>query len=145
MNYFILTYYLDLPVSGYLSDVSPVKVSKDKERKYFNFSIENDDTLYWSVCYSAEKHRLFISDRTHSGIEIKRFRFSYNIDIIVNDFSSVKKTELNFERKSLQLKIFAVKQVINECAIYDIVDLNGLAYNLQTETEPEKDRKTLGI
>ena len=129
-------------------DVSLVKVSKDKERRYFNFSIENDDTLYCGVCYSEEKQRLFsdiISERSHSGIEIKRFRFSYNIDIIVNDFSSVKKTELNFERKSLQLKIFAVKQVINECAIYDIVDLNGLAYNLQTETEPEKDRKTLGI
>ena len=101
---------------------------------------------YWGVCYSAEKHRLFsdiISDMSHSGIEIKRFRFSYNIDIIVNDFSSVKKSELNFERKSLQLKIFTVKQEINECAIYDIVDVNGLEYNLKTEIEHEKDRKTL--
>ena len=126
--------------------MSPVKVPKDKERRYFNFSIENDDTLYWGVCYSAEKHRLFsdiISDTSHSGIEIKCFCFSYNIDIIVNDFSSVEKSELNFERKSLQLKIFTIKQEINECAIYDIVDVNGLEYNLKTETEHEKDRKTL--
>ena len=41
--------------------------------------------------------------------------------------------------------MFTIKQVINECAIYDIVDVNGLEYNLQTETEHEKDRKTLRI
>ena len=54
---------------------------------------------------------------------MKRFRSSdNNNDIIINDFSSVKKTEFNFERKTLQLKIFTIEQVINECAIYHIVD-----------------------
>ena len=57
----------------------------------------------------------------------------------------VKKTELNFERKTLQSKIFAIEQVINECAIYDIVDVTGLIYNLQTAAEQEKDGKPLRI
>ena len=69
-----------------------------------------------------EKHQLFndiISDSSHSG--------------------------LNFERKTLQSKIFTIKQLINECAIYDIVDVTGLVYNLQIEAEHEKDEKTLCI
>ena len=122
---------------------------KDKKRRYSNFSIQNDDTLHRGVCFSPEKHRLFndiINDSSHSGIEIKLFRSSdNNNDIIVNDFSSVKKTELNFGRKTLQSKIFTIEQVINECAIYDIVDVTGLVYNLQTEAEHEKDGKPLRI
>ena len=103
-----LTYYLDVFVSGYLSEVTPIKVSKDKKRRYFDFSIQNDDTLHRGVCFSTEKHRLFngiINDSSNSGIEIKRFRSSdNNSDIIVNDFSSLKKTELNFERKHCNQK-----------------------------------------
>ena len=65
-----------------------------------------------------------INDSSHTGTEIKRFRSSdNNSDIIVNYFSSVKKTELNFERKALQSEMFTIEQVINECAIYDIVDI----------------------
>ena len=35
--------------------------------------------------------------------------------------------------------------MINECAIYDRVDVTGLVYNLQTEAEHEKDGKPLHI
>ena len=144
-----LTYYLDVPVFGNLSELSPRKVSKYKKRRYFNFLTENDDTLHRGVCFSLEKHQLFndiMNDSSHSGIEIKRFRSSDNYnDIIVNDLSSVKKTKLNFERKTLQSEIFTIEQVINECAIYDIFDVTGFIYNLQTEAEHEKDGKPLRI
>ena len=124
-------------------------MSKDKKRRYFNFSIQNNDTLHWGVCFSPEKHRLLndiINDSSHSGIEIKRSRSSDNYnDIIINDFLSVKKTELNFEMKTLQSKFFTIEQVINECATYNIVDVTGLVYNLQTEAEHEKDGKHLHI
>ena len=121
LTYSFLIYYLDVSVSDYLSEVSLVKVSKDKKRRYFNFLIQNYNTLHWGVCFSPEKHQLFnaiINDNSHSGIEIKRFHSSdNNNNIIKNDFSSVKKTELNFERKTLQSKIFTLEQVVNECAI----------------------------
>ena len=41
-----LTYYLDVSVSGYLSEVCPIRVSKGKKRRYFNFSKQNDDTVH---------------------------------------------------------------------------------------------------
>ena len=68
---------------------------------------------------------VFVSPERNTGI--KRFHSSGDSnDIIVNDFSSVKKTELNFERKTLQSKFFTIEQVINECVTYDIVDVTGL-------------------
>ena len=60
-------------------------------------------------------------------------------------FSSVKKTKLNFERKYFQRKPFTVQQVINECAIYDVVDISGLVYNLQQETTSQKEGAPLRI
>ena len=45
--------------------------------------------------------------------------------------------EINFERKTLEANIFTIKQVINEYAIFDVVDLTGFIYNLQ----PEKTKK----
>ena len=85
-------------------EVFPIKVSKDKKIKYFNLSMQNDKAPH-RVCFSLEKHRLLIDidkDSANSGIEFKRFRSRDNKnDIIVNDFTSVKKTEVNFERKIL--------------------------------------------
>ena len=57
----------------YLSEVSPVKLSKDKKRKYFNFAIQNDNSMYRGVWFSAEKHALFndISKSENNGMEWK--------------------------------------------------------------------------
>ena len=84
------------------------------------------------VCFS-KKCNLFseiANDNTSNGIEIRRFRSSdINDDIIVNDFTSVKRTEVNFEKKTY-LKPSSIQQMNNEYAIYDIVDATGLTYNL---------------
>ena len=105
--------------------------------------------MYRGVWFSAGKHALFndiSKDENNTGMEIKRFRSSENNEnIIVNDFSSDKKTEPNFERKDFQRKPFIVQQVINECAIYDIVDISGLVYNLQQETASQKEGEPLRI
>ena len=105
--------------------------------------------MYQGVCFSPEKHALFndiSKDDNNTGIENKRFRsITNNEDIIINNFSSVKKTELIFERKDFQRKPFTVQQVINECPIYDIVDISGLMYNLQQETTSQKEGAPLRI
>ena len=84
--------------------------------------------MYRDVCFSPEKHALLndISKfENNTGIVIKRFQSSENDeDIIVNNFSSVKKIEVNFERKDFQRKPFTVQQVIHECAIFNIVDIS---------------------
>ena len=72
--------YLDSSLSGYLSEVSPI-YKKYKKRKYFNFAIQNDNSMYRGVCFSPEKHALFndiSKDDNNTGIEIKRFRSSEN-------------------------------------------------------------------
>ena len=119
--------------------------------------------MYPGVCFSPEKHALFndiSKDNNNAGIETKRFRSSEtNEYVIINDFSSVKKTELDFESKILRekknrarfrkedfkRKPFTGQQVINECAIYDIVDKSGLVYNLQQETTSQKEGAPLRI
>ena len=68
--------YLDSSLSGYLSEVSHVNLPKDKKRKYFNFEIQNDNSMYWGVYFSPEKDTLFndiSKDDKNTGIEIKRF------------------------------------------------------------------------
>ena len=79
-------------------------LSKDKPRKYFNFSVQDTGNMYRGVCFSTKKCNLFSeisNDNTSNGCEIKRFRSSdTNDDIIANDFTSVKRTEVNFERKT---------------------------------------------
>ena len=102
-----------------------------------------------SVCFSPEKHAQFndiSKDDNNTDIEIKWFQSSENSeDIIVNDFSTVLKSEVDFERKDFQRKPFTFQQVINECAIYDIVDVSGLVYNLQQETTNQKEGAPLPI
>ena len=99
---------------GYLSEVSPLELSKDKTRKYFNFTVQDDDNMYCGVCFSAEKCSMFseiANDNTSNSIEIKHFQSSdINDDIIVN-FTSIKKTE----RKTFQVKPYTVQQINNEC------------------------------
>lgn len=53
--------------------------------------------------------------------------------------------EVNFERKTFQRKIFAIKQVINECPVFDIAYMKGNIYVLQPKVTHEKDGKILGI
>ena len=74
--------------------------------------------MYRGVCFSAERYNLFseiANDNTTNGIEIKRFRSSdINDDIIVNGFTSVKRTELSFERKTFYVKPYSIQQINNE-------------------------------
>ena len=90
--------------------------------------------MYRWVYFSAEKHNFFseiANDNTSNGIEIKRFRISdINEDVIMNDFTSVKRTEVYFERKTFHAKPSSIQQINNECVVYDIVDITGLIYNI---------------
>ena len=101
------------------------------------------------VCFSLEKHAQFndiSKEDNNTDIEIKWFQSSKNSeDIIVNDFSTVLKSEVDFERKDFQRKPFTFQQIINECAIYDIVEVSGLVYNLQQETTNQKEGAPLPI
>ena len=90
-------------MSGYLSNVSPVKTSKNLKRKYFNFTLTDDTNIHRGVFFSPEKHKLFssIEDKqsSNSDTELKGFTVAENDNIIVNDFTSAKQIDLHFEGK----------------------------------------------
>ena len=60
-----------------------------------------------------------------------------NSDIMA--FSSVKTIKLDFKHKLLELKTFTVQQIFNECSIFDLININGLLYNLQNKIFMSKD------
>ena len=90
-------------MSGYLSNVSPVKTSKNLKQKYFNFTLTDNTNIHCGVCFSPEKHKLFSSienkQSSNSDRELKRFTVAENDNIIVNDFTSTKQIDLHFEGK----------------------------------------------
>ena len=60
-----------------------------------------------------------------------------NSDIMA--FSSVKTIKFDFKHKLLELKTFTVQQIFNECSIFDLININGLLYNLQNKIFMSKD------
>ena len=64
---------------------------------------------------------------------------------MVTDFSSVKKTELNFGKTEMKASFSTVESIMNEHAIYDIINIHGLLYNFQDEETVTKDGKPLRI
>ena len=101
--------------------ILPVKLFKDKKKKYFSFLVQDENKLHRGVCFSPEKHRFFekiANDNSNSGTEFKHFEFrDKNSHSIVNYFKLVKSTDFNFTHKSLELRHFIIQQAINECAI----------------------------
>ena len=115
--------YLDSSLSGYLSEVSLVKLSKDKKKRNSTLQFRMITVCIGGASFPSEKHALFndiSKDDNNTGIEIKRFLSSENNEeITVNEFSSIKKAEVNFKWKDFQRKPHSVQQVINTCVIYD--------------------------
>ena len=48
-------------------------------------------------------------------------------------------TDFNSTHKSLELINFIVQQVIDECTIYDTVNVKGLVYNVKNGTAVSKE------
>ena len=96
----------------------------------------DDVTSHRGVCFSPEKHKLFSNiaqEQSDNGLEIKRFKIApQNQNIIITDFTSAKKTDLTFE-KNIIAETSTIHQVINECSLYDVVNVSVLVYNLQEE------------
>ena len=115
-------------------------------RRYFSFAVLDENEIHRGVCFSPNKYRQSeqnANDTSNNGIDIKSFKYGdNNSDIIVNDFSSVKGTELNFKHKAPELKTLTLQKVFNECPI---VNMKGLVYNLQNDTTVSKYSQSLRL
>ena len=98
----------------------------------------DDGNIHRVVCFSPEKDKLF------SSIEdLKKRKVAENDNIIVKGFTSAKQIDLHFEKKIT--KKFSIKSIINECTLYDIVDISVPVFNLQELTTVVKDGKPLRL
>ena len=82
-------------LSGYISDLTSVKISKDLKRKYISFTTTGDESFHRDVCFSPEK-QFFTS--------IEEQQTSNNI--VVNNFTSAKKYRASFRERKTNKNLF---------------------------------------
>ena len=122
------------PISGYVFNVSPLKVSK-ANCSYFEFEIQNSTNQSRTVCFSPEKQKLIESiatDEDHNtGCELVNVKKSDNGDLLVTHFTSVKRVKLNFEKPALIISYSTVTEIMNEKPTYAIINVKGTKFNLE--------------
>lgn len=73
----------------------------------------------------------------------KKIKFS-NEDILVTDYSSVRKAELKFDKTSLEYTFKSISDILNESALYERVHLKGVVANMseiESATHNDKNLK----
>ena len=58
------------------------------------------------------------------------FKSSDNGDILVTNYTSVKRVKLNFEKPSLIISYSTVSEIVNEKPMYAMIDVKGAIFNL---------------
>ena len=90
--------------SGYVLMFHYLKYPKQSTVCYFEFETQNSTNQSRSVCFSAEKRKLIESITTNEhqniGCKLVNFQKPDNGDLLVINFTSVKRVKLNSEKQS---------------------------------------------
>ena len=83
--------YIDSNMKGYIHSVSPVKSAKSSNRKYFNFMVQEKDSVVRGVCFAPNKHtELHTLQQTKSPVSVSNFaKASQGDDLIFKHFRKV--------------------------------------------------------
>jgi len=132
---------------GYIENTSPVKVSrKDRKRKYFEFSLIQNDATKRAVCFSPEKHELISEiEKEQAGCELRKAKVSASNDIMITDFTSVRKTKINFPKESLKLDFSTIASINNEKSLYERVNVKGIVLEVSDNEQTEIDGKPIDL
>ena len=88
--------------------------------------------------FSPEKRRLIESIATDEdqniGCELVNFKKSDNGDLLVTNFTSMKRVKLNFEKLSLIISYSTVSEIVNEKPTYALINVKGTIFSRE-ETE----------
>ena len=80
------------------------------------------------------------------GCEISNFKCGEREDILVTDYSSVKRKKLSFTKSPSVATVYSsIADINNEFEIFQIINTKGYLYNLGEEKETEKDGKKLRL
>ena len=130
------------PITEYITNLSLIKHKISTDRKYFDFRLLTEEKSERTVCFSPEKHKLLkvIKDEK-SGCEIKRYKRTERNDILITDFTSIKKLKLDFTQPVHNAVFQEISTVENELSLFDVVNVKGILYNigvLETATKDDK-------
>ena len=91
--------------------------------------------------FSPEKHKLFkvIKDEK-SGCEIRRYERTEQNDVLITDFTSIKKLKLDFTQSVHNAVLQEISTVKIELSLFDVVNGKGILYIgvLETATKDDK-------
>ena len=120
--------------NGYVKNLSPVEpFNNDRKRSYFHFDLQTEDDETTVVSFSLEKHKLLEKIQNQdTGCESKRFRLNSKNEIIKNDYTSVREVQPNFQKIEKKRQFVTIAHINDELELYDIVNVTGIIYNLET-------------
>ena len=94
------------------------------------------------MCFSPEKHKLLkVIKSEKSGCEIKRYKRTERTDNLISDFTSIKKSKLNFTQPVHNAIFQEISTVENELSLFDVVNVKEIFHNtgvLETATKDDK-------
>ena len=126
--------------NGYVKNLSPVEpFNNDRKRSYFHFDLQTEDDETRVVSFSPEKHKLLEKIQNQdTGCELKRFPLNSKNEIIINDYTSVREVQPNFQKIEKKRQFVTIAHINDESELYDIVNVTGIIYNLETLDKIEK-------
>ena len=122
--------YLESSIVGFVSNISPVKTSK-RGLKYFDFTLETDLEVKRVVSFSQEKHKLIKTlNDTDAGCQIKKAKLSETNDILLTDYTTVKKVSPPFTKRNTKMDLQTLEKVNNEIVLFQRISTKGMIYGL---------------
>ena len=127
------------PITVYITNLSPIKYKISTDRKYFNFHLLTEEKSERIVCFSPEKHKLLkvIKDEK-SDREIKRYKRIERNNILITDFTSIKKLKLDFPQPVHNAGFQEISTVENELSLSDVVNVKEISTTLECLKQPRK-------
>ena len=137
--FFLLVNFID----GYVRNVTAISPSRDRNRKYFQFTLQGKEEEKRVVSFSPEL--LLKIQNKQTDCEIKKFRLNDKNEIIVGDYTSVRETEPMFERKEEERSFVSVVYINNEAQLYAVVNATGLVCKMSPIETVETSEKAIRL
>ena len=118
---------ISTPLTGYITNLSQIEHKMLNNKKYFDFQLLTKEQSNRTVCFSPENYKLLkVIEQENDGCEIKHFKSTERDEILLSDYTSIKKMELNF-MQPIHNAVFQEKsKVENELPLFDMATVKGI-------------------
>ncbi|XP_057309079.1 uncharacterized protein LOC130647301 [Hydractinia symbiolongicarpus] len=129
----------DTSLNAFVVSLSPLKESK-KHVPYFDMELQSDAGSERAVCFTKARYDLFkrLNKSDNEGVSLKRFKKSNN-DILITDYSQVKKIAMNRQRPEESIQISEIATSLAECALFQRINIKGIITAISEVKTSQKD------